>query len=634
DLSSRHGLRKAYSQFDRIYTELDAFHQLAKARNSPQLLLEVMSIFIKMCADSILKEKLFERGSFINKLMDLLDHDLTRYMGLQILLSFTYDGCRAQDVVLDAIARHSQTLSRVIQSSRPGGKVAELSLIVLSHSMQFLISRSPSTSDQPSQDASWRDALRSVFALLRRPHPSRSMMTHSLMLLVTATRKNPAYFKDDIRLNMLLVALLHARNLPTRAAAMEGLLVLCQVDSGPDAWKFDLRQLALSLKHTVPPPAALTFVSREEYPQWLQSSDSACLHRLSNEYVEAVSQAARDRDFSSLGRSIANIVQRSPLVIDGNWEELEKRMRSGQHAQSPRLHISRWSDALPECAKALRLTGTASDCDAADILDLKYLMLRDHKAEALALAKDALERNPDNAFACYVISLGGDANEGLNAATQGLRCPELTPFLRKLLLWRAVETGVWQGLEKILTADIGDQHAQERGVALLRAAYEQTDAFLAETSPDAHLRVTMLAWKILLTFLLHGSELDDHLRDIQHVCDQIDTSTAVMEFFGITIHKTRVHETRIRILRLNERSLEAWRPVIECCNAFNAPVVCSGMRAEHEVHLPAMDQAPTSEAYLGLQRCSWCGAFSATLKKCKGCGEARRVNRDDYTLAR
>ena len=62
DLSSRHGLRKAYSQFERICKGLDVFHQLAKTHNRPQLLSAVVTLYFKMCTDSILKEKLFKRG--------------------------------------------------------------------------------------------------------------------------------------------------------------------------------------------------------------------------------------------------------------------------------------------------------------------------------------------------------------------------------------------------------------------------------------------------------------------------------------------------------------------------------------------------------------------------------------------
>lgn len=63
DLSTRRGLRKALTEIDRIYAELEAFRQLAKRRNSSQLLAAVVSILIKMCTDSIIKEKLFERGA-------------------------------------------------------------------------------------------------------------------------------------------------------------------------------------------------------------------------------------------------------------------------------------------------------------------------------------------------------------------------------------------------------------------------------------------------------------------------------------------------------------------------------------------------------------------------------------------
>lgn len=442
----------------------------------------------------------------------MLDYGLTRFTALQMLLVFTHDGCRTHELVLKAIAGHSQILSRVIRSNSSNRKDVDLALVVMAHSMRFLASGS---SEQLQEDAVLRHAVQTAFDLLRKPHPSKSTMTHCLMLLMTAVQYVPERFKQDVVLNSLLVALLHAKDIVTRVTAMEGMLVLCQVDSGLDSYEVDLQRLEHSLKHPNPPPVPLDFVTPEEYPRWLQQSDSALLHHLSMEYVKAMSQAVRDRDLVSLGRSVADMVQRCPLIVDGSWEKLEQC--EGQHGHPP-LPISLWSDALPESAKALRLNGTTSDRDAADVLDLKFFMLRNRDGEATALAREIIERNPENAFACYVVSLGGDMDDGLHAATRGLRCPKLTPFLRKQLLWRVVELEAWQGFEQLLTAEIGNQRAHEQGIELLRTAYEHTETFLTEASPDAHLRVTMLGWRILLTFVLRGSELSDDLSEIQVAC--------------------------------------------------------------------------------------------------------------------
>ncbi|KAI0715609.1 hypothetical protein C8T65DRAFT_694658 [Cerioporus squamosus] len=152
--------------------------------------------------------------------------------------------------------------------------------------------------------------------------------------------------------------------------------------------------------------------------------------------------------------------------------------------------------------------------------------------EAVTLAKQMIARDPNHVYAHYVVSLCGDMAEGLQAATQGLQCPQVTPFLRKQLLWRAVESGAWQGLEHIMTADEEDEEEQDKGAALLHAAWCNAKTFLTEAAPDAHLRLVMLGWTLLLTFVLRGPELSDDLNEIESIRSDIDTATAVMTFFG------------------------------------------------------------------------------------------------------
>ena len=444
--------------------------------------------------------------------MDLLDHDHTRFMGLQVLLTFTHVGGRTQDAVLREIAQHGKTLSRVIRDESSNRKVKEAALMIMAHSVQYHVCSIPSTPDSGFEDLDWREMLQTALDTLRTPQPSCPLLTHALMLLVTPVHHVPARCMDETSLILVLVALLRTKGLATRASAMEAMLVLCQVGSGPDTYGVDLVRLADSLERPRPPPVALTFVTWEDYPQWLHQSESLHLYRSSSDYIEAMSQAVRDRDLCSLGRSVANLAQHSFSAVEGRWEELQRRI--GQRSY-PNLPFNLWSDALPECASQLRLTGIASDLDAADILDMKYFTMHDMKAEAVVLAKKTIERNPKNTYAYYVISVSGDMADGLEAALQGLRCPALNPFLRKQLLCRAEELGMWQGIQHILTADVGDQESYDQGAMLLDAAYKHTETFLIEASQDAHLRVTMLGWNILLAFVLHGSELSDDLKEIQ-----------------------------------------------------------------------------------------------------------------------
>ncbi|KAI0718620.1 hypothetical protein C8T65DRAFT_570557 [Cerioporus squamosus] len=615
NLSTPRGLRRAYNEIERIHAELQAFCQLARMRNSPQLLAAVVNILVKLCADSILKEKLCERG-LIQNIMDLLEYDLTRDTGLRLLLVFTHDDCRTQGDILEEIARHSGVLTRIVQNHPDDREVTELAVVVLAHVARYVICSVPDTTDRRIEDMGLRDVLLTMLHVLRKPQPSRSLLTHALMSLVTPAQYIPAYCQDNVSLNALFVVLLRANKLTTRATALESILNI-QVDPEPDKYDVDLHHLAQALKRAGPPPPTVILASED-----CSQSDSSQLYRQSLKYIDAMSQAVRDQDLSALGRSIADIVQRSPSIIEGSWQELEHNVLSNERARAAsltRLPFSLWSDSLPECAKALRLSGAPSDRDAADILDMKYYMIRNRPTEAIALAQETIARNPNHPYAYYVLSLCEDTCEQLRAATKGLRCSIGAPFLRKQLLWRAVESGVWQGFQQILTAD--DERAQERGAAVLRTAWDHAQTFLAEAAPDAHLRLTMLGWSLLITFALRGSELSQDLSELDHIRREIHETYAVMEFFGYSVRKTRLYKAWNNILDLQDDSLREWGDVVRSCNALNVRMLCSGTGAEHTRHIPGSDEGPVPEVYLGMHRCSRCRALSATLKKCKGCRE-------------
>ena len=93
-----------------------------------------------------------------------------------------------------------------------------------------------------------------------------------------------------------------------------------------------------------------------------------------------------------------------------------------------------------------------------------------------------------------------------------------------------------------------------------------------------------------------------------------------MRYFGYSINKTRVHNAWNHILQLNDESLRDWRSVITACNRLGAQPLCTGAGEEHQVFMPAAASLP--DVYAEMQTCSWCGALSIALKKCRGCGEA------------
>jgi hypothetical protein len=60
DLTSRNGLKKVHRDFDAIYRRLDRLYE--KNPTNEKIVGGVIGIYAKMCADYILRDKLFKAG--------------------------------------------------------------------------------------------------------------------------------------------------------------------------------------------------------------------------------------------------------------------------------------------------------------------------------------------------------------------------------------------------------------------------------------------------------------------------------------------------------------------------------------------------------------------------------------------
>ncbi len=64
DLTTRHGLKKVHARFNEIYRKLDAAYTSAESNVNEKVMGGVVGIMAKMCADALLRDKLFDQGSY------------------------------------------------------------------------------------------------------------------------------------------------------------------------------------------------------------------------------------------------------------------------------------------------------------------------------------------------------------------------------------------------------------------------------------------------------------------------------------------------------------------------------------------------------------------------------------------
>jgi hypothetical protein len=178
------------------------------------------------------------------------------------------------------------------------------------------------------------------------------------------------------------------------------------------------------------------------------------------------------------------------------------------------LPFRMWSDALPHCATAIRDRGLPAQVDLADILDMKFLIMRQRIPEAVKIANTALKRNPDFAYAYYLLTLASDPVVGLRAAKKGMKCANITPFLRFQMMQRAVEHAGEMGIQILQEASGADDKKWVEGIAFLTSALEDSKTYISGAPPDNRYMKNVLYWYILLRITME-EDISVDLREVQ-----------------------------------------------------------------------------------------------------------------------
>jgi hypothetical protein len=156
-----------------------------------------------MSADSILRDKLFEKGAtafilssvygatslsasvlrsgFLKKLFPLLERKHTRHMALVALATITHHGGTQ---IRTEIAKHTPILVRLMRENKSDPKVLELAIITISHAVQaVLLVLGKPPDPKLVKLIGLKDMLDIVLESIRYPWISALAVTHAIPLL-------------------------------------------------------------------------------------------------------------------------------------------------------------------------------------------------------------------------------------------------------------------------------------------------------------------------------------------------------------------------------------------------------------------------------------------------------------------
>lgn len=234
------------------------------------------------------------------------------------------------------------------------------------------------------------------------------------------------------------------------------------------------------------------------------------------DYQKAMMECVQDRDLYKLGLTLAELILRNEFSIsEGGFQAINERTGRAEFMDVG-LPFKMWVDALPVCAKVVRERGKVGAEDLADILDMKFFVVRSRIPEAIVIAKKAIERNPKLPYPYYIMTLGDDLETGLRCAKKGLKCKNVTPFVNHALRARATEIAGDLALSRMQESTVGDQK-WEQGQAFMSSALDDAQIYLTQAPPDMRHRKSILYWYMVLTLVAKGPELSIDLRELKVV---------------------------------------------------------------------------------------------------------------------
>ncbi|KAM5542894.1 hypothetical protein V8D89_003278 [Ganoderma adspersum] len=664
DLNTRSGLKKVHARFDEINDSLNAHFNTALAIDDPRPPLSICFIWSKMCADKLLRDKLFrsvstmhhtgtcamfnpsggmvcEYGAMVGipptttsggetslfgQLVKILGDENTGNLVVIFLDWFKpEESMYASGIPLEfEIARYNSQIASVLRKHRRNGKIAGYALRVLVQTTPVVL----------LSDDLWA----------ARPNLGSDIAVTEVVSAVLDTFKQPAHLADDV-LQMALVPLLRScvstcreqckdlpgvipffasltrsTNLVARSVGAAMLLRIARLESESEASASDTLMVSICLPRAdnldealADLPADLLEVMRAH---GLEACETLVKVRCGTAVMGAMRAFERDRDLRALGVRLAALAQESELVCD-----------PAAFIRRADVPFTGWIDAMQHCARAFRREGGAAAVDLADVLELKYLLTVREGKEALALAERAVARNPDIAFAHYAITLQTNTLlYGLQAAKKGLKCTHLTPYLRRRMLWCAVEHAGEEGIRLLCTRELEPkQDRMAQALAYLESAAEDAKTFIETSAPDARQMSYVIDWYIVVMIVLRGPELAANVEEGEFapLLEKLQISRRFLHVLGFRFLRTDIFLTRRGILdNWTSGAYKEWTPFLDCLTRLKEGGRSSpGPSREELENWRKLDSILNENTQL--YRCSWCTNPSAILRKCSGCNKAR-----------
>ncbi|KAF7323691.1 Bin3-type SAM domain-containing protein [Mycena kentingensis (nom. inval.)] len=642
DTTKASGFKKIHANFEALYRKIakaytDATDERIKGG--------IVGIYARFCVDSLLRNKLFKKG-FLNQLVPLIELPSCRTAALQALSTITHHG--GPEVRAEIAKTCSQALLTVLNDLPADSQTVELAIVTLEHCMHPILADDATPACQRIKGSlPLLETVKVLTEVLRRRAADYNLVSHAIGYIALTAH----HVKLPETTLKLFVAGLRSKDWVFRGTCLGALVRIHREGAEDDVRHIDPHALLRCASNPAPPKLNDILMD-----YGFDKTELYTHLKTQGVYMKAMMGSVSNRDLYALGKVLANIILTTEFSIGDGAFEYENEVTGQRELMTQSmtgLPFSRWGDALPHCARAIREKGVPAEADLADILDLKFFVMRQRFPDGVKLANAAIKRNPDFFYAYYFMTLTADRVAGLCAAKKGMKCPGLTPFVRFQMMQRAVEMAGDYGIQILQQrAAEGDEKWAE-GIAFLMSALEDSKSYIAQAPPDNRHHKNVLYWNILLRITM-DEHISGDLHEIEGSIRKLKTADEFSTWMGIRPPRTEFRQTQETVVKRLSGALAEWSATIATIRSDSVAETPSAQKREEDLaawmenmeldgcaeagcghdhhHHRGHHRGPARKAPLSvpfsvkraeLYRCSWCGNPSAALRKCAGCSQTR-----------
>lgn len=399
--------------------------------------------------------------------------------------------CRCDQSMREELAiRISTVLMDIIDQFSDDPNLPRLAAAILFSSVTNVVQRSEEWNPSPI------DVPRLVHTALSVAHKSGIMGIVAPFLANCALDCHKLYLANPKAID-ILVALVRSPHFPTRMQNCRGLQGMYFPDEEPeDLGPFDSNRMLKMFQNPLSPE-----LQREmDIFGGLHKSQAFAVTVSVAKCCSAMDKVFRDRDFYAHGKALVPLtLEVEYFLCHGGWDASDISQTG--------FPCRTFRDTLFHASKVIRERSTPGNGEEwmADVLEVKYLLANSRYKEAATQSLRCIESYPNVAFFYYVACKEeSDVDKAIRLAKKGLRCPNLTPYVRLNLLYNAANSAFFRADLKL---------KDEGGGATLEAydyamsALEDAREYIRLSPPDArNLRRTIYIY-ILALFVLRGNEL-------------------------------------------------------------------------------------------------------------------------------